>query len=93
MRAVFPAENNDAVMCDAVGNQHCLDSSFTGQVHPDYFTDNRHFREPVNRILNEQMLEALGYLPASYRELSTLAVMVPYNEPQMQAMLANMDGR
>ena len=58
----------DLYMCEVLGN--CLDISWTSNVHPDLYWDDVHFYEPVYRIMNEQMLLELDYLPENYVTLN-----------------------
>jgi hypothetical protein len=54
----------DAFMCGLLGN--CLDHSWTKGVRSELYWDESHFFEPVYRAMNEEMLEAMGYLPEGY---------------------------
>ena len=54
----------DQYMCDLLGN--CLDVSWTKNVKRQLYWDDRHFYEPIYRVMNEDMLESMGYLPEGY---------------------------
>lgn len=49
----------DNIMSNLVSGR-VLDISWTRELDPKLYWDPRHFREPVNRVMNEQMLELLG---------------------------------
>jgi hypothetical protein len=53
----------DMVMCEQL--QYCINVAFTRDVQQKYYWDFSHFKEPVYRIINEAMLDVLGYLPSS----------------------------
>ena len=53
----------DTFMCKKLG---CLDISWTQNVADKLYWDSQHFFEPVYRVMNEEMLEKLGYLPEKY---------------------------
>ena len=56
----------DERMCRILGGT-CIDMEFTSQWHRDQFSDYRHFFEPGNRIMNEEILQTLGVLPRGYK--------------------------
>lgn len=62
-----PNFERDDVMCTLLPN--CFNVSFTKHVRPDLYWDPYHFKEPVHRAMNEQMLDLLGYLPKKYKRL------------------------
>jgi hypothetical protein len=68
---MFPGQTSDAerdeVMCSLLNS--CLNMSFSQHVRRDLRRGEVHFREPVYRAANEQMLELLGYLPTDYKML------------------------
>jgi hypothetical protein len=53
----------------------CWDVSWTRRVCREHFYDAFHFREPVYRVLNEQMLDMLGLLPPGYERLDPRRVL------------------
>jgi hypothetical protein len=53
----------------------CWDVSWTRRVCREHFYDAFHFREPVYRVLNEQMLDVLGLLPPGYERLDPRRVL------------------
>ena len=54
----------DSYMCELFGN--CLNVSWTKELEPNNFWDDRHYFEPVYRVMNEQLLDELGYLDEDY---------------------------
>ena len=58
------AEATDKYMCDLLPD--CLDISWTKDLRDDLYWDEKHFYEPVYRVINEELLETMGYLPRGY---------------------------
>jgi hypothetical protein len=58
----------DQYMCDVLDS--CLDVSWTKGVKKEHYWDAGHFYEPVYRVMNEDMLEVMGYLPENYTKYS-----------------------
>jgi hypothetical protein len=56
--------SSDEVMCEQLHN--CLNMSFTHKIRRDMYWDWVHFLEPAYRVINEAMLDQLGYLPVNY---------------------------
>jgi hypothetical protein len=54
----------DSYMCELFGN--CLNVSWTKELDPNNFWDDRHYFEPVYRVMNEQLLDEMGYLDEDY---------------------------
>jgi hypothetical protein len=54
----------DRYMCELFGN--CLNVSWTKEIDPNNFLDDRHYFEPVYRVMNEQLLDEMGYLDEDY---------------------------
>lgn len=54
----------DTFMCQRLAK--CVNVSFSQRVRQDLYWDNHHFLEPFYRVMNEEMLEQLGYLPSNY---------------------------
>lgn len=68
-RTMYRYNDTDHIMCTFLQNR-CIDAhSFTLLAHPSYWADYRHFFEPVNRLIGEATLDALGYLPPDYPRL------------------------
>jgi hypothetical protein len=57
-------EETDAYMCDLLGG--CLSTAWTKSVKEGLYWDDRHFYEPIYRVINEDMLEQMGYLSEEY---------------------------
>lgn len=81
----------DRLACQSFDD--CIDLSFTARVHRDYMYDWRHFREPVNRLINEETLHVLGYLPSEYKRLNASIIFQPYNETLVYETLASLLAR
>jgi hypothetical protein len=64
----------DRQMCQELSG--CLNLSWTVHLRPDLYFDDLHFREPVYRILNEDLLQQLNKLPAGYQMLDRSTVLV-----------------
>lgn len=62
----------DQVMCRRL---ECLDLSWTLRVKPELYFDQYHLKEPVYRILNEDLLRQLGMLPEGYKALARETVL------------------
>lgn len=58
------AELNDQHMCEELGG--CLDISWTKKLKEKLYWDEIHNKEPVYRVMNEDLLESIGYLPNGY---------------------------
>jgi hypothetical protein len=58
------AEATDKYMCDLLPD--CFDISWTKDLRKDNYWDKKHFYEPVYRVINEELLEMMGYLPRGY---------------------------
>jgi hypothetical protein len=58
------AEATDKYMCDLLPD--CFDISWTKDLRDDLYWDEKHFYEPVYRVINEELLETMGYLPRGY---------------------------
>jgi hypothetical protein len=43
-----------------------LDISWTKSVKSELYWDSHHYFEPVYRVMNEDMLGTMGYLPEGY---------------------------
>jgi hypothetical protein len=56
--------STDSYMCALFGN--CLNVSWTKELDPNNFWDDRHYFEPVYRVMNEQLLDQMGYLDEDY---------------------------
>ena len=69
----------DEYMCEVLSN--CLDVSWTKQIRSDLYWDDVHFFEPVYRIMNEEMLSTMGYLPQGYSKLDRERLMESSNHP------------
>lgn len=54
----------DSYMCKQM--DLCYEPSFTKNVKKEYLFDEHHFHEPVYRIINEELLEMMRYLPDGY---------------------------
>jgi hypothetical protein len=54
----------DDYMCRLLGA--CFNISWTKNLMDHLYWDDRHFYEPVYRVLNEDMLQVMGYLPKGY---------------------------
>ena len=54
----------DKIMCDDLDG--CLSTEWTQHVNKNWFWDPHHNYEPVYRIMNEDLLEAIGFLPNGY---------------------------
>jgi hypothetical protein len=65
-------KTSDEVMCEQF--QTCLNISFTMKFRRDVFWDWVHLLEPSYRMINEVMLDQLGYLPASYSPMNASVV-------------------
>lgn len=63
----------DEKMCQALDT--CFNLSWTNRLQPDLYFDDLHFREPVYRILNEDLLVQLDKLPAAYQRLERSTVL------------------
>jgi hypothetical protein len=72
--AGFVPRPTDRQMCQELSG--CLDLSWTVHLRPDLYFDDLHFREPVYRILNEDLLQQLNKLPAGYQMLDRATVLV-----------------
>ncbi len=68
------AFERDEVMCNLL--HACLNLSFTQHVRSDLYWDQFHFKEPVYRAANEQMLDLLGYLPKEYSRLDLAKILL-----------------
>jgi hypothetical protein len=64
----------DRQMCQEISG--CLNLSWTVHLRPDLYFDDLHFREPVYRIMNEDLLQQLNKLPAGYQMLDRSTVLV-----------------
>jgi hypothetical protein len=58
------AEKLDNFMCKKLNR--CLDISWTKSVKSELYWDSHHYFEPVYRVMNEDMLGTMGYLPEGY---------------------------
>ena len=58
------AHSTDRFMCNRMRN--CLDISWTRDLQDYLYWDDKHFYEPVYRVINEQMLDMMGLLPSGY---------------------------
>eukprot|EP00797_Seminavis_robusta_P015997 Sro2398_g326120.1 n/a (170) ;mRNA; r:7309-7818 len=56
--------HTDQIMCAALGG--CLDVSWTQHLNEQLYWDELHNNEPVYRVMNEEFLEQIGYLPNGY---------------------------
>jgi hypothetical protein len=63
----------DKKMCKQLSG--CFNLSWTANLRPDLYFDEFHFREPVYRILNEDLLEQLNKLPKNYQKLERSTVL------------------
>jgi hypothetical protein len=63
----------DRQMCQELSG--CLNISWTVHLRPDLYFDDLHFREPVYRIYNEDLLQQLNKLPAGYQMLDRSTVL------------------
>jgi hypothetical protein len=64
------AVNADKAMKGLFGN-NVLDVSWTYGLDPKYYWDDKHFNEPVYRVMNEELLEMVGHrFPSSYKKQS-----------------------
>jgi len=69
----------DHIMCRLLGG--CIHvSSWTARTHRDFFADMVHFREPVYRLMNEELLAVLGKLPTGYQRLDPTVVSKSFDE-------------
>ncbi|CAB9510391.1 expressed unknown protein [Seminavis robusta] len=57
----------DALLCSKLHS--CWNQSWTQHVTAKYYWDDKHFFEPVYRIMNEDLLEQIGSLPEGYQRL------------------------
>jgi hypothetical protein len=60
----------------------CVNMSLTSLVHPDFMSDWRHFKEPVNRLINEEILDVLGHLPSGYKRLDVNIITRPFDDAE-----------
>mmetsp|Transcript_128643 Transcript_128643/g.191703 ORF Transcript_128643/g.191703 Transcript_128643/m.191703 type:complete len:393 (-) Transcript_128643:70-1248(-) len=56
----------DKYMCGVM--RDCLDMSWTMNVRSDLYWERNFFHEPVHRVFNEELLEAMGKLPEGYEK-------------------------
>lgn len=54
----------DSYMCELFGK--CLNVSWTKELDPNNYWDVLHYFEPVYRVMNEQLLDEMGYLDEDY---------------------------
>jgi hypothetical protein len=82
----LPVIESDRRMCKLLDG--CINISFSDFTHPDHYDTRRlgqdhpgaaHFREPVSRIMNEMILDGLGYLQPGYKRLDPNIVSLPYD--------------
>lgn len=59
--------NTDQLMCAKL--RGCWDLSWTKGIADSWYWDDKHFYEPVYRIMNEDFLEQMGFLPEGYQKL------------------------
>jgi hypothetical protein len=71
-------DDNDRRFCR---DMDCLDVSWTHRVGRRFFFDQIHYREPVYRILNEQVMEYVHALPPGYVRLPRSRVLSPAPPP------------
>jgi hypothetical protein len=64
----------DEIMCKALGN--CLNVSWTKDLSKLMYWDETHNWEPVYRVMNEDLLEELGFLPAGYAKFNRSQLMM-----------------
>jgi hypothetical protein len=57
-------EEFDTFMCGVMAE--CLDMSWTRDIRSDLYWERHFFHEPVHRVFNEELLEAMGKLPEGY---------------------------
>jgi hypothetical protein len=73
---VRPEFECDDVMCELLPT--CVNVSFSiSRIQSALYVDQNHFFEPVYRMLNEVMLNDLGYLPKQYVRLNLSVIMMP----------------
>lgn len=68
------ARTTDTDMCRVLGE--CFNVSWTSRLQPDLYFDDLHYREPVYRILNEDLLIQLQKLPANYQPLDRAQILL-----------------
>lgn len=87
-----PGKQMDLIMCEFLGEENCIDLSFMKETHPSFYSDgdNKHFREPLNRLIGEQTLAVLGYLPKGYKRLNQSIILRPYDEVEMNKTLESL---
>jgi hypothetical protein len=87
-----PGAKLDPIMCDFVGKENCIDLSFMNATDRSFYSseDHKHFREPVNRLMNEETLAVLGYLPKGYKRLNQSIILHPYDEVEMNKSLESL---
>jgi hypothetical protein len=64
----------DRQMCQELSG--CFNLSWTVHLRPDLYFDDLHFREPIYRIMNEDLLQQLNKLPAGYEMMDRSIVLV-----------------
>ena len=57
----------DTLMCDKL--QYCWNQSWTQHIANKWYWDDKHFYEPVYRIMNEDLLALMEALPPDYQRL------------------------
>ena len=69
----------DQLMCAQLGQ--CWNTSWTRHVHDSWYWDDKHFFEPVYRILNEDLLAQLRVLPGDYQPMDRNVVLRSRQSP------------
>ena len=54
----------DKIMCQDLGG--CLSTEWTQHVNKNWYWDQHHNYEPVYRVINEDLLDSIGFLPNGY---------------------------
>ena len=54
----------DKIMCEDLGG--CLSTEWTQHVKKNWYWDQHHNYEPVYRVINEDLLDSIGFLPNGY---------------------------
>jgi hypothetical protein len=68
----------DAAMCNLL---ECLNTTWTMDVPPTLYVDKSHFLEPVYRLLNEQLLQQLGFaIPTGVSSVANVSSVSWYPE-------------
>lgn len=72
-------EATDTYMCSLLDD--CLDVSWTAMVMDHLYWDDRHFFEPVYRVMNEDLLQHTGYLPVGYAKYDQTKLLKGFGNP------------